>query len=41
MTVKPGDLVDDFTLPNDRGGEWTLSEHSGQPTLLIFHRHLT
>lgn len=37
---RPGDLIEDFTLPDDRGESWTLSEQPSVPTLLIFHRHL-
>ena len=36
----PGDRIEDFTLLDDRGQPWTLSQHLGSPTLLIFHRHL-
>lgn len=35
-----GEPVDDFTLPDDRGHPWTLSDHLGRVVLLIFHRHL-
>ncbi len=38
--MRPGDTVDDFTLPDDRDQAWTLSECRGRPVLLIFHRHL-
>ncbi len=37
---QPGDPIEDFTLLDDRGEPWTLSEQRGRPTLLIFHRHL-
>ncbi len=35
-----GDLIDDFTLIDDRGTPWTLSEFRGHTVLLVFHRHL-
>lgn len=35
-----GDPIDDFTLTDDGGQPWTLSEHDGDTVLLIFHRHL-
>lgn len=38
--MRIGDLVEDFTLTDDRGGSWTLAEHRGRTVLLIFHRHL-
>ncbi|MDH3299980.1 MAG: hypothetical protein OES24_05685 [Acidimicrobiia bacterium] len=37
---QPGDRIEDFRLLDDRGQPWTLSEHVGSSTLLIFHRHL-
>lgn len=38
--MRPGDIVDDFTLLDDRSQPWTLSGHRARPVLLIFHRHL-
>jgi peroxiredoxin len=38
--MRIGDAVSDFTLPDDAGQAWTLSEHGGSTVLLIFHRHL-
>lgn len=38
--MRTGDHIDDFSLPDDRGGTWTLSHHRGRPVLVIFHRHL-
>jgi peroxiredoxin len=38
--MQTGDLVADFTLTDDRGASWRLSEHRGTPVVLIFHRHL-
>jgi peroxiredoxin len=38
--MQTGDLVDDFTLTDDRGAPWQLSEYRGSPVVLIFHRHL-
>ena len=38
--MRIGDRVDDFSLPDDRGGTWRLADHVGRPVLLIFHRHL-
>ena len=40
MPVEPGDLAPEIDLPDDEGGRWRLSEHRGQPAVLIFHRHL-
>jgi peroxiredoxin len=40
MPVEPGDLAPEIDLPDDEGGRWLLSEHHGQPVVLIFHRHL-
>lgn len=37
---QPGDPIEDFTLLDERGNPWSLSQHAGSPTLLIFHRHL-
>jgi len=38
--VRIGDEVRYFTLADDEGQTWTLSEHGGSTVLLIFHRHL-
>lgn len=38
--MEPGNLVEDFTLPDELGRPWTLSAQRGRPVLLIFHRHL-
>ncbi len=38
--LRPGDLVEDFTLLDDRARRWTLSDQRGRPVLLVFHRHL-
>lgn len=38
--MQTGEQVKDFTLTDDSGARWRLSEHHGQPVLLIFHRHL-
>ncbi|MCB0994600.1 MAG: redoxin domain-containing protein [Acidimicrobiales bacterium] len=40
VSMQIGDPVEDFTLSDDTGGRWRLSEHRGRPVLLIFHRHL-
>ena len=38
--INVGELVDDFTVPDDQGRSWRLSDHRGRVVLLIFHRHL-
>jgi peroxiredoxin len=38
--MRIGQPVDDFTLEDDRGEAWRLSDHRGSAVLLVFHRHL-
>jgi len=38
--MRIGDVVEDFTLLDDRGQPWSLTAHAARPVLLIFHRHL-
>jgi len=37
ITLKPGDAAPDFTLPDQHGAEFTLSEFRGQWVLLYFY----
>jgi peroxiredoxin Q/BCP len=37
MRVQVGDEAPDFTLPDEDGKEWTLSEHRGTPVVLYFY----
>jgi thioredoxin-dependent peroxiredoxin len=37
MTIRIGQQAPDFTLPDDDGGQFTLSAQSGQRTLLVFY----
>jgi peroxiredoxin len=36
----PGAPAPEIDLPDDEGGRWRLSDHRGDPVLVIFHRHL-
>ncbi len=38
--MEVGDSIEDFTLIDDQGTSWTLSEFRGRTVLLVFHRHL-
>ena len=38
--MRAGELVEDFSLTDDQGETWRLSDHIGSPVLVIFHRHL-
>ena len=39
MTPKPGDLIEDFTLPDQDGTPRRLSDlASGAPLVLVFYR---
>jgi peroxiredoxin len=38
--MRDGELVENFTLPDDQGRPWTLAAHRGRTVLLIFNRHL-
>jgi len=40
VTLRIGDPAPDLDLAKDDGGRWRLSEQSGVPVLLVFHRHL-
>ena len=40
MPIERGDLAPEIDLPSDAGVQWRLSEQTGQPVALIFHRHL-
>jgi peroxiredoxin Q/BCP len=35
--MQPGDLVEDFTLPDQHGNEISLSQFSGSPVILFFY----
>jgi peroxiredoxin Q/BCP len=35
--MQPGDLVEDFTLPDQDGNEITLSQFAGSPVILFFY----
>ena len=37
MNVTVGDAAPDFTLPDQDGQAWTLSEHRGSPVVLYFY----
>src|ERR1700750_259931 len=37
MTPKPGDLIEDFTLPDQDGNPITLSQFKGSPVILFFY----
>ena len=37
ITLKPGDAAPDFTLPDQNGAEYTLSEFRGKWVLLYFY----
>lgn len=37
ITLKPGDAAPDFTLPDQSGAEFTLSEYRGRWVLLYFY----
>lgn len=36
-----GDPAPTIELPDHTGRPWRLHDHSGQPVVLVFHRHLT
>jgi len=40
MPIERGDLAPEIDLPDDEGVQWRLSEQTGRPVTLIFHRHL-
>ncbi len=37
MTIRTGDTAPDFSLPDQDGREFTLSEHAGRRVLLVFY----
>lgn len=37
MKIQTGDAAPDFSLPDDAGGSFTLSEQAGQRLLLVFY----
>jgi thioredoxin-dependent peroxiredoxin len=37
MTIQTGDAAPNFSLPDDSGGTFTLSEHAGKRLLLVFY----
>lgn len=37
MSIKTGDPAPDFTLPDDAGGTFTLSDRRGQRLVLVFY----
>ena len=37
MTPKPGDLIEDFTLPDQDGNPISLSQFKGSPVILFFY----
>jgi peroxiredoxin Q/BCP len=37
MQPKPGDLIEDFTLPDQDGNPITLSQFKGSPVILFFY----
>jgi peroxiredoxin len=40
MPIERGDLAPEIDLPGDEGVQWRLSEQTGWPVTVIFHRHL-
>jgi peroxiredoxin len=40
MPIERGDLAPEIDLPSDEGVQWRLSEQTGRPVMVIFHRHL-
>lgn len=37
MAIGPGDIAPDFTLPGTGGRNYSLSEYTGQPVVLVFY----